>query len=63
MEYSYLSRFLQDKLSKAEALEQLKFKTHQFAKKQIAWWRKDPDINYVKDYPQAKSLVSDFLSS
>jgi len=63
LEYRYLSRYLQDKLSKAEALEQLKFKTHQFAKKQLTWWRKDPDIIYVKDYSKARSIISSFLSS
>lgn len=63
LEYHYLSQYLQGKLSKTEALEQLKFKTHQFAKKQLTWWRKDPKIININNYSKAKVLIAKFLSS
>jgi len=40
LEYKYLSLFLQNKLTKIEMIEQLNIAIHQFAKRQMTWFRK-----------------------
>lgn len=40
LEYKYLSLFLQNKLSKDEMIDKLNIAIHQFAKRQMTWFRK-----------------------
>lgn len=39
----------------------IKLHTLQFAKRQMTWFKKNPDINWIKNYLEAKKLVRKFL--
>jgi len=41
--------------------QQLKFKIHQFARRQLTWFRRFPEINWLSDYKEIKRFVKIFL--
>lgn len=50
------------KKTKEETIEQINSSTRKFAKRQMTWFKRNNDIVWVKDLPQADKLVKDFLS-
>lgn len=48
--------------AKAMAGEEIIQNTISFAKRQATWFKKEKDIKWIKDYDQAKSKVSRFLT-
>ena len=45
-----------------EAMKQdLKFKTHQFARRQLTWLRRFPEINWLSDYKEMERFAKIFL--
>lgn len=48
LEYRYIARFLQGKLSENEMLEQLETAINQYAKRQMTWFRRDKRVEWVK---------------
>ncbi len=61
LEYRYVSKYLQKKLSYKEMINQLETATHQFAKRQMTWFNKRKDIHWIKNKKQAEKLVKQFL--
>jgi len=63
LEYRYLARYLQGKISKKEMIAQLAHEIWQYAKRQRTWFRKDKRIKWFK--PQQRKniekLVRKFL--
>jgi len=53
LEYRYLSRYVRGQISKAEAIRQLKSAIHQFARRQMTWFKKNKDIIWIKDSTEA----------
>ena len=45
--YSELFDFFDGKISRETAVESIKMHTRQYAKRQLTWFRKDPDIRWV----------------
>ncbi len=41
--------------------QQLKWKIHQFARRQLTWFRRFPEIKWLFDYEEIESSVKDFL--
>ncbi|MBU2564180.1 tRNA (adenosine(37)-N6)-dimethylallyltransferase MiaA [Patescibacteria group bacterium] len=42
-------------------IDKIKLHTRQFSKRQMTWFKKNPDIRWIKDYNEAKKIVKDFL--
>lgn len=62
LEYRFVSDYLDGVYSsKAEMLERLKYATHDFARRQLMWYRKENDITYVTSYAKAEHEVRRFL--
>jgi tRNA dimethylallyltransferase len=47
LEYRYVSLFLQEKLSRAEALEKLETEIHRYSKRQMTWWKRNEKIQWI----------------
>lgn len=62
LEYRYISRFLQGKLTKQEMIESLQKKIEQYVKRQMTWFKRNKKIHWIKNYKQAEKLVKEFLS-
>ena len=62
LEYRYLARFLQGKMSKVEMLKNLEKETWQYAKRQKQWWKRDKDINWLSPADKKiDELVKEFI--
>lgn len=64
LEYRYIAQYLQQKLSYEEMLEQLETKIRQYAKRQLTWLKRDPEIEWFSSTNTEVILnrVSDFLA-
>jgi len=63
LEYRYLARFLQKKISKDEMIEQLTTKIIQYAKRQKTWFKKDTRIKWftLAEKEKIEAEVENFL--
>lgn len=60
--YSELFGFFDGKISREMAVESIKMHTRQYAKRQLTWFRKDPDIRWVSPSdPDAHHSVTTLL--
>ncbi len=65
LEYRYQAQYLQNKITKEKMLEKILNKSHQFAKRQMTWFKRDPRINWFdsnkKDMKKIEKTIFDFL--
>jgi tRNA dimethylallyltransferase len=61
LEYRFLARYLRGELTKSEAIQQLTSAIHDFARRQMTWWKRDTSIHWVKNEAQAVKLIRPFL--
>ena len=65
--YKRLISFLAGEMDWARAVNLIKQDTRRYAKRQITWFKADPDIHWfsagVENYPAIREKVSDFFSS
>lgn len=61
--YKEIIDYLQSKITLPEALQQIKFHTHDYVRRQETWFRRDKNIKWVKTIEEAKTLVKRFLQS
>ncbi len=61
LEYRYVSRYLRGLISYEEMLEQLKNEIHHFAKRQLTWFKRNPEIVWLNNYATAKKKIKEFL--
>lgn len=66
LEYRYLNRYLEKKLTYQEMKEQLTTAIYHFAKRQNTWFKRIPNVHWFQsknDNKKAFKLVEDFLKS
>jgi tRNA dimethylallyltransferase len=63
LEYRWISRYLQNKISKAEMEEKLYFDIIHYAKRQMTWLQKDKNIIWTKNYSTIKNKVKNFTKN
>ncbi|MBQ7528426.1 tRNA (adenosine(37)-N6)-dimethylallyltransferase MiaA [bacterium] len=65
--YSELLNVVKGELSLNEAKEQIRLSTHRFAKRQLTWLKREPNLNYIPAgdglYDQARSKIKKFLEA
>jgi tRNA dimethylallyltransferase len=61
LEYRYVAQYLEKKLTKQEMIARIQRETEAFARRQIAWFKKDPRIHWIFTYSQAQNLVKSYL--
>ncbi len=61
LEYRYTARYLRGKLTREEMIEKIQKESEHFAKRQMTWFKKDKEINWIKSHKEAKNLVEKFL--
>ena len=62
--YRHMAAYLQDRVSWPAAVEEMKRDTRRYAKRQLVWFRKDPDLIWMApdDVKQAICRVRQFMS-
>ena len=61
LEYRYIALYLQNKIDKKTVLETLETKINQYAKRQITWFKKTPDINWIRNKKEVIALIQSAL--
>ncbi|PIR92876.1 tRNA (adenosine(37)-N6)-dimethylallyltransferase MiaA [Candidatus Falkowbacteria bacterium CG10_big_fil_rev_8_21_14_0_10_43_10] len=65
LEYRFVSQYLQGKLGREEMAEKLKIAIHQFAKRQMTWYRRwekqGRTIKWINDYREGRRLIKRWL--
>lgn len=61
LEYRFIVRFLRGAFSESEMIQKLKYEIHDFARRQLVWFRKESQIHWIRTVEEAKSLVREFL--
>ncbi|MFA5197484.1 MAG: tRNA (adenosine(37)-N6)-dimethylallyltransferase MiaA [Patescibacteria group bacterium] len=59
--YKEIGEYINHKVSLPEALENMKKKTRNYAKRQITWFGKNKDIIYIKNGKEATRIIEIFL--
>lgn len=59
--YLEIGQYLEKKISLDDAIQKIKFRTHQYARRQMTWFRRDERIEWVDNYKKAEKLVEKFL--
>lgn len=63
LEYRYVTRYLQDKISHKEMIKILEKEIWHYAKRQMTWFRRDKRTLWIHTESEAQKLVRDFLKS
>ena len=61
LEYRYISRYLQKKLTYQEMVEKLQKEIEHYAKRQMTWFKRNKRIYWIKKQPEAERLIKQFL--
>jgi len=59
--YQEIGLYLQNKTTLEEAVQRMKFRTHQYARRQMTWFKRDERIKWIENYEEAEKLVEKFL--
>ena len=63
LECRYIARFLQNKITKEEMLDELERAIWRYAKRQDTWFKRNKKIHWVKNCKEAARLTEKFLAS
>lgn len=63
LEYRWIARYLQGKVTKMKMQAKLENDIRKFAKRQMTWFKKDQKIKWVASYQEAEKLVKNFLEN
>ncbi len=58
--YRDIASFVRGECSWEEAVKRAKHATHQYAKRQMTWFKRDPRIHWVKDESMAEQIVREW---
>lgn len=61
LEYRWIARYLQEKISLDEMMNKLYFDIIHYAKRQMTWFKKDKRILWLKDYEEIEKTVKKFI--
>lgn len=61
LEYRLIAQYLQGKLTYEAMLAKLAVAIHQFAKRQLTWFKRDQRIIWLKKPAQAKNIIANFI--
>ncbi len=61
LEYRWIAKYLQEKISREEMEERLQKDIEHFAKRQMTWFKKEKRIHWVRNQKEAEELVKEFL--
>ncbi len=59
--YQEFEKYFKDEMTLEDVKELILIHTRQYAKRQRTWFKRNPDIKYIKNYSEAKIHISNFL--
>ncbi|MEK7066778.1 MAG: tRNA (adenosine(37)-N6)-dimethylallyltransferase MiaA [Patescibacteria group bacterium] len=61
LEYKYIALYLQGKIDKQTMSETLEIRINQYARRQMTWFKKTPDVYWTKNEKETEKLLNQFL--
>ncbi|MCK4525305.1 MAG: tRNA (adenosine(37)-N6)-dimethylallyltransferase MiaA [Candidatus Andersenbacteria bacterium] len=61
--YLEIGQYLENKIVLEDAAQKIKFRTHQYARRQITWFKRDGRTKWAGNYSEAEKMVKEFLNS
>ena len=61
--YQEIGLYLKNKITLDEAVQKIKFRTHQYARRQITWFKRLGKIKWIDGHKNAEELINDFLGN
>lgn len=61
LEYKFITQYLEGEFGFEEMAQELKWKTHGYARRQLTWLRKQSELIWIKDKKETIDLVDKFL--
>lgn len=61
--YFEISSYLKNEMELEEAIQKIKFRTHQYARRQITWFKRNEKIKWVEKYQDASEIINKFLET
>jgi len=61
--YRQLEFYFRNEISLTEAIEAIKQETRHYAKKQLTWFKRNKDIEWIKNVEETEKLVDNFLKT
>ena len=61
LEYKYIALYLQNKMNEKTMLETLETKINQYAKRQMTWFKKTPNVNWIRTEKEAITITQSAL--
>jgi len=59
--YFEIGQYLKNKITLDDAVQKIKYRTHQYARRQMTWFKRDERIEWVENYKKAEKLAKKFL--
>ncbi len=59
--YKEIGSYLRGEISLDEAVQQIKWHTHQYARRQLTWFKRDERIRWVEEHEEAERLARNFV--
>ncbi|MDD4995947.1 MAG: tRNA (adenosine(37)-N6)-dimethylallyltransferase MiaA [Patescibacteria group bacterium] len=59
--YREIVSYLKNEINFEQAVELIKKNTHQYARRQITWFKRDKQIHWIKNQKEAEKLIRNFL--
>ena len=63
IEYKYIAKYLEKKMTKEEMMEQIEMKSLQYAKRQMTWLKRDKSVKWVESPLEALKVVKVFTKN
>lgn len=61
--YKEVGEYLRGEIDLEQAKEKIKFRTHDYARRQITWFKKEKDIRWIADKEEAIGVVEKFVKN
>jgi tRNA dimethylallyltransferase len=61
--YQEFKDYFKGKITLDKVIQQIKTHTHQYARRQMSWFKRDKRIHWIKNYSEAKKLIKSFLTT
>jgi tRNA dimethylallyltransferase len=63
MHYREIARYLQEKITEKEMIENSIKEIQDYAKKQMNWFKKDKRVKWINNYKKLEKLVKEYLKN
>ncbi len=60
--YFEIGQYLKNKITLDDAVQKIKYRTHQYARRQMTWFKRDERIEWVENYRETERLINNFIS-